>query len=139
MNSRITLAAASILLLPVLSGAAELPINPGQWQVTMTRTNPMTGAPTTETNVECVKETSFNPSSMMQDAQDCELVKDELNGDTLSFRMECNMEQGMSAVVDGAFQSDGDTGSGNMNMNMNMGEMQMNMKMDWTSRRLGDC
>lgn len=139
MKSRITAIAASLLLLPLASGAAELPINPGEWEITMTRTNPMTGEPTTETNVECVKEESFNPSSMMQDAEGCELLEDEVSGDTLTYRMECNMEQGMKATVDGEFQTDGETGSGNMDMNMNMGEMQMSMKMEWTSKRLGDC
>lgn len=139
MKSRITLAAASILLLPVVSGAAELPIKPGEWETTMTRTNPMTGEPTTETNTRCVKETSFNPSTMMQDAEGCELVKDELNGNTLTFRMECAMEQGTGATVDGEFTSDGDTGSGTMDMNMDMGEMKMTMNMEWTSKRLGDC
>jgi len=119
--------------------AAELAINPGLWETTMTRTNPMTGEPKTETTTECVKQTSFNPSSLMQDAQGCELINDELNGDTLSFRMECNMPQGATASMDGVFQTDGQTGMGEMDMNMSMGEMKMNMKMNWTSRRLGDC
>lgn len=139
MKSRITAIAASLLLLPLVSGAAELPINPGEWEITMTRTNPMTGEPTTETNIECVKEESFKPSSVMQEDERCELLEDEVNGDTLTYRMECSMEQGMTATVDGEFQTDGQTGSGNMDMNMNMGEMQMNMKMEWTSKRLGDC
>lgn len=133
-----SLAASMLLVLPLAANAAELKINPGLWETTMTRTNPMTGEPTTETTEECVKQTSFNPSDMMQGAEGCELVKDELNGDTLLFRMECNM-QGSKATVDGQFQTDGQTGKGNMDMTMNMGEMNMTMNMKWTSRRLGDC
>jgi len=139
MNFRTITVAAALCLTPLAAGAAELPINPGLWETTMTRTNPMTGEPTTETNTRCVKETSFNPSAMMQDAQGCELIKDEVNGDTLTFTMECSMEQGARATVDGQFQTDGQTGSGNMDMTMNMGEMNMSMNMKWTSKRVGDC
>lgn len=134
-----SLAVVSVsLVLPLAASASELAINPGLWKTTMTRTNPMTGEPTTETTTECVKQTSFNPSSMVQDAQGCELVKDELNGDTLNFRMECNM-QGQKATMDGMFQTDGKTGKGNMDMKMNMGEINMKMNMKWTAERIGDC
>ena len=126
------------LVLPLSASASELAINPGLWKTTMTRTNPMTGNPTTETSTQCVKEKSFNPSDMMKNAQGCELVKDELDGDTLNFRMECNV-QGQTATVDGMFQTDGKTGKGNMNMQLKMGEMNMNMKMNWTAERIGDC
>lgn len=138
MKSKYAVLLSTVLVLPYAAGAAELEINPGLWETTMTRTNPMTGDPTTETTKECVKATSFNPSDMMENAQGCELVKDELNGNTLSFTMECNM-QGSQAVVDGMFQTDGQTGNGNMDMTMSMGEMNMSMKMNWTSKRLGDC
>jgi hypothetical protein len=129
---------SALVVLPFSTHAAELEINPGLWETTMTRTNPMTGEPTTETTTECVRETSFNPSSMMEDAEGCDLVRDELQGDTLTFRMECNM-QGSQATIDGQFQTDGQTGSGKMDMEMSMGEMKMSMNMDWTSRRVGDC
>lgn len=136
----VRIAAVSLLLsVSIPAGAAELAINPGLWETTMTRTNPMTGDPTTETSTKCVKQTSFSPSSMMKDAQGCDLVNEELNGDTLTFRMECTMPQGAMAAVDGKFQTDGQTGQGNMDMNMNMGEMKMNMSMNWTTKRIGDC
>lgn len=138
MKSKCLALAGALLVLPITAGAAELEINPGLWETTMTRTNPMTGAPTTETTTECVRQTSFNPSDVMKEAEGCNLVKDELTGDTLTFRMECNM-QGSQATVDGMFQSDGQTGKGNMDMNMNMGEMKMSMNMNWTSKRIGDC
>lgn len=127
------------LVLPLAASASELAINPGLWKTTMTRTNPLTGEPTTETSTRCVKETSFNPSEMMKNAKGCNLVKDELDGNTLSFRMECNV-QGQTATVDGTFETDGKTGKGDMNMQLNMGgQMNMDMKMNWTSERVGDC
>lgn len=138
MNSKCLAVACVLLGLPFAAGGAELELNPGLWETTMTRTNPMTGEPTTETNTECVKETSFKPSDMMQDAEGCDLVRDELQGDTLTFRMECDM-QGTQATVDGMFQTDGQTGKGNMDMNMSMGEMKMTMNMNWTAKRVGDC
>ncbi|MFZ0487686.1 MAG: DUF3617 family protein [Arenicellales bacterium] len=127
-----------LLVLPLAASASELAINPGLWKTTMTRTNPLTGEPTTETSTQCVKQKSFKPSDMMKNAQGCELVKDELDGDTLNFRMECNI-QGQTSTVDGMFQTDGKTGKGNMNVKMNMGQMNMNMKMNWTSERVGGC
>jgi len=139
MKSRITVLAAALLWLPLLASAAELAVKPGMWETTMTRTHPLTGEPTTETNTRCVQETSFNPSDMMADAEGCELLDEDLNGDTLTFRMECSMEEGMTATVNGEFQSDGDSGSGSMDMNMDMGEMKMTMDMEWTSKRVGDC
>lgn len=138
MNFKSLAVASLVLALPLAGSAAELAINPGMWKTTMTRTNPLTGEPTTETTTECVKQTSFNPSSMLQNAKGCELVKDELSGDTLSFTMECNM-QGQKATIDGMFQTDGQTGKGNMNMQMNMGETSMKMNMNWTAERVGDC
>ncbi|MDZ7842745.1 MAG: DUF3617 family protein [Gammaproteobacteria bacterium] len=138
MRSKCLIVAGVLVLIPFASGAAELEIKPGLWETTMTRTNPMTGEPTTETTTECVRETSFNPSEVMQDAEGCELVKEELDGDTLTFRMECNM-QGSQTTVDGMFQTDSVSGKGNMDMNMDMGEMKMQMNMNWTSKRVGDC
>ena len=104
----------------------------------MTRTNPMTGEPMTETRTECVKESKFDPASMMQGAEGCDLVKNSLAGDTLNFQMECGMEGG-KASIEGQFQTDGDTGKGNMDMTINAGGMNMKMNMNWTARRLGDC
>lgn len=138
MNSKRFVAAALIALPTITAGAAEIEFNAGQWETIMTRTNPMTGEPITETRTECVKERKFNPASMMQGADGCDLVSDSLDGDTLSFQMDCDM-QGGKATIDGQFQTDGDTGKGNMDMSVNAGGMNMKMNMNWTARRLGDC
>lgn len=127
------------VLAPLAGHAASLTINPGMWETTMTRTNPMTGTPTTETSKECVTEQSFDPREMMQDAQGCQLTEENLSGDTLTFAMACTVEGAGSADIKGRFQTDGQTGNGAMNMSMNMGGMTMSMDMNWTARRLGDC
>lgn len=135
-----TLAAAALLLaFPLASTGASLDLNPGLWETTTTRTNPMTGSPVTETTTECLKEKSFDPREMMKDAQGCELVDENLSGDTLTFAMACNMEGGAKGDIKGRFQTDGQTGNGEMVINMAMGQMNLSMDMNWTAKRLGDC
>ena len=138
MSPKSLILAALITVPAATASAAEVEFNPGKWETTMTRTNPMTGEPMTETRTECVKESKFDPASMMDGAQGCNLIEDSLDGDTLNFRMECNME-GSQATIDGRFQTDGQTGQGNMDMSVNAGGMQMDMNMNWTAKRLGDC
>ena len=130
---------ATALLAPMPAAAASISLNPGLWETTMTRTNPMTGAPTTETTTECVTDKSFDPREMMKDAGGCTLTDESLDGDTLTFGMSCDVEGGGNATIAGRFQTDGSTGNGEMTMNMNMGGMSMAMDMNWTARRLGDC
>ncbi|MCZ7598842.1 MAG: DUF3617 family protein [Gammaproteobacteria bacterium] len=74
---------------------------PGDVETTMTRTNPMTGTPTTETSTECVTEQSFDPREMMQDARGCQLTEENLSGDTLTFAMACTVEGAGSADIKG--------------------------------------
>jgi len=139
MKSLLAPALAILVTLPLLATAAELTINPGLWETKITRTNPMTGSATTNTNTECVKEeTTFNPRSMLAQAKDCRVMKDDLDGDTLNFQMKCNV-QGATTEVTGMYQAGNDSGKGNMEMKMNMGGMSMSMNMNWTAKRLGDC
>ncbi|MDJ0957522.1 MAG: DUF3617 family protein [Arenicellales bacterium] len=138
MTAKYLILAKLLYVVPIVGMAAELAINPGLWETTMTRTSPMTTQSITETRTECVKETKFDPGKLLQDAQGCTLIDDNLNGDTLSFRMECNMNRAQ-AFVEGTFSTDGQTGSGNMDMKVNAGGMNMTMNMNWIATRLGDC
>ena len=74
----------------------------------------------------------------MEGTDGCALADDSLDGDTLTFRMQCDLEGG-SATIDGMFQTDGQTGKGNMDMLIDAGGTQMKMNMKWTARRIGDC
>ena len=138
MTPKYLLLAKMLCTLPITATAAELAINPGLWETTLTRTSPLTTQSVTETKTECVKETKFDPGKMVQDADACKLIEDNLTGDTLTFRMECNV-QGAQAAVDGTFRTDGQTGSGNMDMKVDAAGMKMTMNMNWTANRLGDC
>lgn len=137
MKPSISALAGALLLLPSISQADALPINAGLWEMTTTMNNPFTGSKT-ETKQECVKEDKFDPESFMQDAQGCQLDNSDLNGDTLTFSMSCNM-QGMQANVQGEFQTDGSTAQGNMQMNVNMGGQAMTIENEWSGTRIGDC
>ncbi|XOV86782.1 MAG: DUF3617 domain-containing protein [Pseudomonadota bacterium] len=128
----------ALLTLSAFSNAEGLTIKPGLWETTMTRTNPMTGQPQTDTTRECVTQTSFDPASLMQGAEGCRMLKNDLTSNALDFSMSCSM-QGATTTVVGRYEVDGDSGKGNMEMNMSMGEMKMSMKMDWTASRIGDC
>ena len=138
MNIKTPLIAALFCFTAVVVNAAEIELNPGLWQTTMTRTHPITGAPTTETTTECIKDKKFDPAAMMQGAEGCNLIDDNLDGDTLTYRMECNM-QGSQSTIDGRFQTDGHSGKGEMGISINAGGMQMNMNMNWVSKRVGEC
>ncbi len=127
-----------LILFSSLTMAGELEINPGLWETTITRTNPMTGKLITETETECVKEKTFDPAKMMKEVEGCKAVKNELSGNTLSFEMECNIEGGQS-TISGEYSTDGKTGKGDMNITMNMAGMSMEMKMNWSGERIKDC
>lgn len=123
------------------AGAAHaegLPMNPGMWETTMTRTDPFGGEPITETKSECVTETSFDPATMMETDQGCAITQNEVDGDTLSFAMECDT-QGAKSSMSGKYQTDGETGTGDMKVEVNAAGMNMSMEMTWTAERTGDC
>lgn len=118
--------------------AQGLPINPGLWETTVTRTDPMTGQPTTDSRQECVKSNEFDPRSLMQDVEGCEVTDQSISGDTLTFTMACNHDGG-TGTMQGQFQTDGETGTGQMSMSFSFGGQTMNMESNSTSKRLGDC
>ncbi len=129
---------ALVLVMPHLAFADSLPMNPGLWSTTYTSTNPITGAPTTKTSTECLKRESFDPESMVADAESCQVQDSTLSGDSLNFRMVCSMH-GAQMSVNGVFTTDGSTGSGNMDMKMNFGGRSMTMESNWKAKRLRDC
>jgi len=129
-----------ILTLCVLPATAtELSVQPGLWETTTTRTSSIGGGAVTKTDRECIKEHTFKPEAIMQDLQNCELSKNELqNNNTLLFEMTCSM-QGAKASLKGKYYTKGDEGNGDMKVQVDMGGMKMNMDITWDSKRVGDC
>lgn len=104
----------------------------------MTRTGPFGAGPVTETTSKCVTETSFDPASMMDSATGCSLAQNDIDGNTLTFEMACDM-QGAQATMSGMYETDGQTGKGGMEVQVDAAGMDMSMEMSWTTRRAGDC
>ncbi|NVJ59337.1 MAG: DUF3617 family protein [Gammaproteobacteria bacterium] len=122
----------------VSSFAAELPINPGMWETTMTRTNPLNGQEQTETTKECVKETSIKTQDFIEGQQQCKLVNDKVSGSTLTFKVDCN-QMGITSSMTAEITADKDSSKGKMDIAMNMGGQEQTMSMSWTAKRLGEC
>lgn len=124
-------------LLGVATGAETLKMRPGEWEVTVKMDSPMTGQQTT-TQKQCVEEDEFDPQSMMQGQDGCELLKQDLSNNTLNFEMQCDTE-GAKSTVKGEMTIRDDTGTGSMQMSMMIAGQSFDMDMEFESRRLGDC
>ncbi|WP_144395478.1 DUF3617 domain-containing protein [Pleionea sediminis] len=116
----------------------SLKVNPGLWETKMTRTNPMSGEPVTETTQECIHESEFNPAQLMRGMDGCKLVKNDISEHAVKFKMQCE-SQGTTSSVEGNYKVKNDQGSGDMQIQMTMMGQTMNMSMKWQSKRLGDC
>lgn len=127
---------AMVLSIPVAS-ADSLPVEPGLWETTVTSTNSFTGTQT-QTTKECVTIDAFDPKTLFKDAEGCKVVDSDVNGNVLTFSMDCNVDGGQG-TFSGRYQSEGDTGSGEMNMEMSFNGQTMTMESTMESRRLGDC
>ncbi|AOE50371.1 DUF3617 domain-containing protein [Kangiella sediminilitoris] len=115
-----------------------LEINPGLWETTMTRTNPISGDNVTQTTKECIKEKTIDPSDLVQEMEGCKLTHNDLVGNTLDFAMECSSE-GVTSSISGNYEANDNEGEGSMDIAMNMMGQVMEMNMSWTSKRLGEC
>ncbi|MEX1237051.1 MAG: DUF3617 family protein, partial [Pseudomonadales bacterium] len=99
---------------------------------------PMTGKPVTEVDRTCVEVDSFEPQSMLQDVEECQEMRTELSGNTLTYALTCG-QSGAEVSIQGRYEVNGDTGKGNMQMRMTIGAMKMESDTNWDSKRLGDC
>ena len=137
MKNLLHVVIASACLVSVSAYAETLKLKPGLWETTVVSTNSFTGT-TTQTETECVVEQEFDPRTMFKDAQGCELLDDNLQGNTLTYSLVCNV-QGTQATIEGVYTTEGDVGSGSMNMEMSFGNQTMTMENSFDARRIGDC
>ena len=135
--------AVGILLLSQATLANELKVRPGLWKSTNTGTNPMTMQMETKEETECVTKEKATISTdtftkeMKQD-WNCNTLKDELKGNTLSIAVECTNQMGKAKLV-GEFTADGDKTNSKMDMEMNIQGQSMKMSMTSKAVRIGDC
>jgi Protein of unknown function (DUF3617) len=111
--------------------AEGLPIRDGLWETTMQ--NPMTGE---RVSRECLKDAVLDPQTMLEGQDDCQMTEQALDGNTLTFTMEC---AGGGGTAQGRMSVDGDQGDGEITMQFDMGGRQMDMSMSWDAVRVGDC
>jgi len=122
------------LLLSTLGANARaegLPIKDGLWETTMK--NPMTGE---RVSRECLKDTTLDPKTMLAGQDDCTMTEQNLDGNTLTFRMVC---AGASGTAQGRMFVEGDQGGGEIHMNFDVGGRKMDMTLTWDAVRVGDC
>ena len=116
---------------------ADYDINEGLWEMTVKveiEGMPMTMAPIT--NNQCITKDTLVPKSGQQ-GQECEIVNQKTEGNTLTYDMECSGPGG-SMKGHGEVTYTGDTMTGTMEMNMpNQGNMKMITKM--SGKRIGPC
>ena len=127
----------SSILISSSAFSEGLKIKPGMWETTMVSTNSMTGT-TTQTTSNCMADGEFDPKTMAEGAEGCEVTDDNVDGNTLTFTMACNM-QGADVTMEGLYSVDGDEGEGSMNMEMSFGGQTMTMENVFTAKRVGDC
>lgn len=126
-----------LLTAPLITLADALKLNPGLWETTVEMTNPYTGTQT-RTHTECVTENKFDPGSMMGPNDHCKINESKVDGNTLTFKMSCDVEGGEGEMT-GKYTSDGNTGTGEMVMKISFGGQTMEMKSTTQAKRLGDC
>ena len=98
----------------------------------------MTGQQETETETECIVESEYDPATMMEDQEGCQMNDSNLDGNTLTFSMSCEI-QGGQMTMNGVYESDGDSAQGTTTMQMSFGQQNMTSEGTWTANRIGDC
>lgn len=121
------------------AGAANLSVEPGLWEATWTVNNPLSGQQITDRRTECVREREFNPRSLLRQAQGCQVLSEEQQGNHIRFSLECTLEGGARTRVDGDFQHQGTSGSGTLRTRMQVGDMSLNLDTSVATRRIGPC
>ena len=120
--------------------ADSISMEPGMWEMTSTTTTSMSPQPQTTTENECIDQSEFSADDLVPDDQDqCTITESNVNGNTLSFSMQCAMQGGGSSTGAGQFTSKGDSGSGSMQMTMEFQGQTFNMQTSWEGKRIGSC
>lgn len=126
--------------------AESLPIQPGKWETKITSTiTPYMPQPQVKTHVECIKETSFDPTIMMNKYVkfDCAINRATRTGNTLTWSLDCRNAAlpNLTYVGTGSFTADSRTrGHGNMKINMAVPGLEPGvMNVQSVATRVGAC
>jgi len=133
------LTSALMIATPAL---AETPnLKPGLWSYTTTTTidGPMTLAPKTSSSKECLTQEQIDKGIDMLDIpEQCAVLKADVLRDSSDFALSCNM-QGIKTMFKGNAAFHGELMDGKMDGEMNTPLGPMLMKMNFVSKRVGEC
>lgn len=131
--------AGSILALSSVGAQAELNMQPGLWESTITTNMPgVPMVPPPVTQRYCITRDDLVPQDP-QAARECKRLEHKIQGNTVTWNAECQHE-GMTTVGAGRITYAGDTYTGTMDMEMRGGPMgTMKMTQTMKGRRVGDC
>lgn len=125
------------VLLTEVALAGGVDMREGLWEVTTT--TEMTGMPMPMqippmTTTQCITPKDMVPKDQQQGAE-CKMVKNEVNGNTVTWSVVCQVEGGESRG-DGTITYHGDSFDGTMKISMEGGMRMTNVM---KGRRLGAC
>jgi hypothetical protein len=127
-------ASVSVLAIPALN-AETLSITPGKWRMETVTTSSMAPQPQTETEIECIEETGWDPVKDLADGGDCQLSNVNQTSTSFSANMSCQMAPGMPPMTGSMeYTTSGTTMSGKYSAKMGQYAMQGTS----TGERLGD-
>ncbi len=138
-----TMFALMIALVSLAANADGFP-EPGLYKVTgniSSKEMPMM-ARTTETE-QCIKENQFidNPEGWMQQqpGQECDIVSYDVADGSISMEMNCTLDQGGTATMQGSGTYTTTTFQLKNRMNIDSGGMKMQIETDVKGERQGSC
>jgi len=129
---------AMLCLLPVASASAGSGFQAGEWEITSTTKMP--GMPVSAPPItfrQCMQE----EDSMAQQSSEnsgCRMLEQQKTGDTLSWKVRCDSEQGR-ADISGRLTWSGDSMQGITTMTTDQGGQQMSITTRMQGNRLGPC
>lgn len=139
---KVTSVVVVALLIDATALAAQSPMRPGRWDITMQMQMPNVPVQMPETKTtQCVTpEQVKDPANTLPRGpqgrganQDCKVSDYKVSGNTVTWRMACSTPQPMTSTGEMTFTDD--TYTGTMKMNTPQGDMSMKL----TGKRVGDC
>lgn len=134
------LLAAAVMTGATAVQAEGIPVEPGKWEMTSTMQMPMLPEPRVTTVTECMEKSEITMDDMGADEMDpnCSFDMKQLDGDTMSWSVDCPVEGGTSHG-EWTATSAGDSVTGDGKIVVSFQGQSMEMTMSWTGQRIGPC
>ena len=124
-----------LFVTPALN-AETLSITPGKWRMETVTTSSMAPQPQTETEIECVEETGWDPVAGFTDDGGCQLSNVTQSSTSFSANMSCQMAPGMPPMAGTMkYTISGTNMTGKYSAQMG----QFSMQGTSSGERIGDC